>query len=48
MQYIDALRAEDESLSSQQVAAKVRRRFRLAVHPRSIERALDRKKKKRP
>ena len=48
MQYIDALRVENENLSSQKIAAKVLRKFRLAVHPRSIERALDRNKNKRP
>jgi transposase len=46
MQYIDALLAENENLSSGEIAAKVRRRMRLEVHPRSIERALQRQKKK--
>lgn len=46
MQYIGVLRAEDASLSSQEIAAKVRRKFRLAIHPRSIERALERQKKR--
>ncbi len=46
MQYIAVLRAEDANLSSHEIATKVRRKFRLAVHPRSIERALKRQKKK--
>jgi transposase len=46
LQYLDALRAEDESLSLEAMAAKVRRKFRLTVHPRSIERALQRRQKK--
>ena len=46
LQYLDALRAEDEHLSVEAMVAKVRRKFRLTVHPRSIERALQRRQKK--
>jgi transposase len=46
LQYLDALRVEDEHLSVEAMVAKVRRKFRLTVHPRSIERALKRRQKK--
>ncbi len=46
IQYINGLRIEDKNISSQEIAAKVRRKFRLIVHPRSIERALERQKKR--
>ena len=46
LQYIDALRAEDENLTAADLAAKVRRKFRVVIHPRSIERALQRDEKK--
>lgn len=46
LQYLDALRVEDEHLSVEAMVAKVRRKFRLTVHPRSIERALQRRQKK--
>jgi transposase len=45
MRFINALLIDNESLTSREIAARVRKRFRLAVHPRSIERALDRRKK---
>jgi transposase len=39
-------RRDDPHLSSQQLARQVRQRFRVKVHPRSIERALARRPKK--
>ena len=47
LQYIDALRAEDGSLTAADLAVKVRRKFRVVIHPRSIERALQRRRKKK-
>jgi Homeodomain-like domain len=41
-------RGNDPRLSSQELARQVRRRFRVKVHPRSIERALKRRQKKGP
>lgn len=40
--------ADDATLGSSQLAARVLERFGRKVHPRSIERALARRKKKRP
>ena len=40
--------AEDPTLGSSQLVERVRERFGCKVHPRSIERALARRKKKRP
>jgi transposase len=48
---IDFLRqqlAQEPSLRSADLAARLRERFGLQVHPRSVERALARAKKKRP
>ena len=39
-------RNNDPHLSSAELARQVRRRFRVQVHPRSIERALERRQKK--
>lgn len=39
--------AQDPTLSALELASRVRQRFELQVHPRSIERALARQKKKR-
>ena len=50
-QVVDFLRhelAEDPSLSSVELARRVESRFGKVVHPRSIERALARREKKRP
>jgi transposase len=44
--FIDQQRSTDSTLRSDVLAAMVRKRFRLSVHPRSIERALQRKQKK--
>jgi transposase len=45
--YLEQLRAEDAELSMSVLVEKVRRKFRVVVHPRSIERALERRRKKR-
>jgi len=44
--YLEQLRAEDAELSVSMLVEKVRRKFRVVVHPRSIERALQRRQKK--
>jgi transposase len=44
--FIEGLRADDETADSAAIAEKLRQRFQLTVHPRSIERALNRKRKK--
>lgn len=44
--FIDRLRAADPGLGASQLAEKVRQRLGLSVHPRSIERALDRRAKR--
>lgn len=48
MAFIEQVRAEDASLRPADLAGRVLQRFRLTVHPRSIERALARQEKKRP
>lgn len=47
MDFLQQLLSEDPSLRSAQLATRVQERFNLTVHPRSIERALARRKKKR-
>lgn len=44
--YLEQLRAQDTELSVSVLVEKVRQTFRLVVHPRSIERALQRRRKK--
>jgi transposase len=44
--YLEQLRAEDAGLGVSVLVDKIRRKFRIAVHPRSIERALERRRKK--
>ena len=44
--FIDQQRFADRTLRAGVLAAMVRKRFRLSVHPRSIERALQRRQKK--
>ncbi len=46
LEFIDRHRAADSSLRATQLAALLRRRLHLKVHPRSIERALARREKK--
>ena len=43
MAYIDAQLAENETLKGRQLAGLVEQRFGLRVHPRSIQRALERR-----
>jgi transposase len=44
--YLEQLRADDAELPASALAEKIRRKFRVVVHPRSIERALERRRKK--
>ena len=46
MEYIDQQLAEDRSLRSRDLADRVRKKFGFSIHPRSIERALARRRKK--
>jgi transposase len=48
MSFIRDLLSHEPALSSAQLVARVDQRFELQVHPRSIERALLRREKKRP
>ncbi len=45
--FLHRVRAEDPSLRSPELARRVRARFGRTVHPRSVERALARREKKR-
>ena len=45
--FIEHARAEDPSLKTQELLDRIRERFDLVVHPRTIERALARAQKKR-
>ncbi len=47
MTFVEETRAADRSLSASAIAPLVKERFGLQVHPRSIERALQRHEKKR-
>jgi transposase len=44
--FIERLRADDETADSAAIAEELRQKFQLTVHPRTIERALNRKRKK--
>ena len=46
MQFVDQQRARDPALRAPVLANMIRKRLRLSVHPRSIERALSRRTKK--
>jgi len=46
MGFIDQQLAEDASLRARDLAERVRKKFGFSVHPRSIERALARRRKK--
>jgi transposase len=46
--FLQQQRAEDASLRPPELARRVRARFGRTVHPRSVERALARREKKRP
>jgi transposase len=45
--FLERIRAEDDALRARELADRVKKRFGIQVHPRSIERALERRKKKR-
>ncbi len=47
MTFVDGRCAEDRAVTAQTLSQSVRERFGLSVHPRSLERALARRKKKR-
>jgi len=47
MAFVDRLRSEAPEMGATGLAARVRERFGLSVHPRSIERAVVRREKKR-
>ena len=46
LSFIDQQRIADPTLRAEVLALMIRKRFRLSVHPRSIERALQRRQKK--
>jgi len=46
LQFIDQQMTQDPTLRSVDLVLRVRRRFSVSVHPRSIERALQRRKKR--
>jgi len=48
MGFVRELLSQEPALSSAELVARVQQRFELQVHPRSIERALLRREKKRP
>lgn|GEM_PF-1274722 len=47
LEYLQTTRAQEPSLSAKQLAHQIKQRFRVAVHPRSIERALARHQEKK-
>jgi len=47
MDFLRQLRSEDSSLRPPELARRIQERFGRKVHPRSVERALAREKKKR-
>ena len=48
MDFVEQLQSEDASLKAPELVGRIRERFGLEIHPRSIERALARQEKKRP
>jgi transposase len=46
MEFVAAQRSADSSLTPEQLAEAIQRRFRIQVHPRSIQRSLLRQKKR--
>ena len=46
LEYLEQLRALDEALRATELSQRVMKKFGLSVHPRSIERALLRRRKK--
>ena len=47
MRYVEETIAQDRGLRAGDIASLIEKRFGFKVHPRSIERALERRKKKR-
>jgi len=47
MNYLKKVQADDPSLRASQLAERVNKTFRVPIHPRTIERALARREKKR-
>jgi hypothetical protein len=47
MEFVAQQRAEDTTLTPEQLAAAVQKRFQVQVHPRSIQRRMVRQKKRR-
>ncbi len=47
VEYVEQVRAQEPSVTAHQLADHVERRFGIRVHARSVERALERVKKKR-
>jgi transposase len=47
MRFVDEIRAKDASVTASALVPLVKERFGLAVHPRSVERAMARQEKKR-
>lgn len=47
MEFVEGLRERSPGLSSDELARRIEERFDRSVHPRSIERALERREKKR-
>jgi len=45
LQFIDQQKAQDPALGSPDLARRVQERFRISLHPRSLERALQRRQK---
>jgi transposase len=47
LEFIQSTRSQEPSISAEQLAQKIKQRFRVSVHPRSIERALAHHQEKR-
>lgn len=47
MAFVEGLRDRSPGLSSEELAGRIEERFGRSVHPRSVERALERREKKR-
>lgn len=47
MRFVEELHGEDSALRAPELSRRIRERFGVSVHPRSIERALVRREKKR-
>ena len=45
MEFINELLGEDPTLAAAELVERVRKRFKLSVHPRSVQRALEREKR---